>query len=117
MHAESLSGETLPGGDETLDRLADLLVEHGLCDRPAIERGRRLAAESAHRLDLVLLRLGLVTERGLAESYAALLGLPLACPERYPTTAPLLPDRLRPRFLREARALPVALEEIGRAHV
>ena len=92
---------------EPLEALGRLLVEQGQCDARGIERGRRVAAETGQRLDAVLMHLGLVTERGLAQAYAALLGLPVAGPARYPPE-PLLPERLGPRFLRQARALPVA---------
>ena len=52
-----------------------------------------------------------MTERGLAESYAALLELPIANPGRYPISEPLLAECLTSRFLRQARALPVAVED------
>jgi general secretion pathway protein E len=94
-----------------LDQLADLLVEQGHCDARTVDRGRRVAAESGQRLDKVLLQLGLVSERGLAQAYATLLGLPLATPDRYPQVEPLLPERLGARFLRASRAVPVARED------
>ncbi len=97
------------GLSHALDQLSGLLVEQGQCDARSIERGRRVAAETGQRVDSVLMHLGLVTERGLAQAYAALLGLPAAGPARYPAE-PLLPERLGPRFLRQARALPVAQE-------
>ena len=96
---------------EPLARLAALLVERGHCDARTVERGRRVAAESGQRLDAVLIQLGLVSERGLADAYAALLGVSLATPERYPTAEPLFADRLSARFLRHGRALPVAVED------
>lgn len=96
--------------DRQVELLANILVRQGGCDAPTIDRGRRVAAESGQRLDQVLLQLGLVTERGLAEGYATLLGVPLAGPARYPE-APLFPERLTPRFLRTARALPLAVED------
>src|SRR6185312_14019369 len=48
-------------------------------------------------------------ERGLAEAYAAVAGLRVASPDRYPAE-PLFADRLAARFLRQARAIPIALE-------
>jgi general secretion pathway protein E len=93
-----------------VDQLAAILLERGQCDSQTIERGRRVAAESGQRLDLVLIQLGLVTERGLAEAYATLLGVPLAGPARFPAE-PLFPERLTPRFLRTARAMPLAVED------
>ncbi len=98
-----------PEADRQVDLLASILLRQGQCDVQTIERGRRVAAESGQRLDLVLIQLGLVTERGLAEAYATLLGVPLAGPARFPE-APLYPERLTPRFLRTARACPLAVE-------
>jgi general secretion pathway protein E len=93
-----------------VELLAAMLVRQGQCDLLTLDRGRRVATESGQRLDQVLLQLGLVTERGLAEAYATLLGVPIAGPARYPE-APLFPERLTPRFLRTARAVPVAVEQ------
>ena len=95
---------------DAIDALAHLLETRGACDARTLERGARVAAESGQRLDRVLIQLGLVSERELAAAYADLLALPLATPSRYPDT-PVLPDRLAPRFLRHARALPVAAGE------
>jgi general secretion pathway protein E len=95
---------------QALEELAALLAEQGQCDARALDRARRVATETGGRLDTVLIQLGLVTERGLAGAYAALLGARIAGPERYPP-APLLDDRLTARFLRSARALPVAIED------
>jgi general secretion pathway protein E len=98
------------GPGRAIEALADRLVERGQCDQRGIERARRVAEETDQRLDNVLLQLGLVTERGLAEGYAALLGANVASPERYPSDEPLLPERLSAKFLRGIRALPLAVE-------
>jgi len=92
------------GGPEALLRL---LVARGRLDPRAVERARGMAAGG--RADALLVQLGLITERELAEGYAGLLGLPVAAPARYPAV-PVLPERLSARFLRQARALPLALE-------
>lgn len=73
----------------------------------ALERAERLSAESGERLGAVLTRLGLISERDLAEAYAALLELPLARIQDFPD-APLLEDRLSRKFLKEAHVLPLA---------
>ncbi len=92
-----------------LDRLGRLLVETGRCDARSLDRARRAAEESGGRLDTILLGLGLVSERGLTDCYAELLGLPVVATERYPVE-PILPERLTARFLRDVRALPIAFE-------
>jgi general secretion pathway protein E len=95
--------------DDRLDRLSDIMIARGLCDARGLDRARRIAEESGQRIDAVLIQLGLLTERGLATAYAELLDLPIATPARFPTE-PILPERLTGRFLRHARALPVAVE-------
>jgi general secretion pathway protein E len=90
--------------------VADRLLRQGLLDGNALERARRVAAESGKRLDNVLVQLGLVKERGLAEAQAALLGIPLANRARFPD-APLFAERLKAKFLHKACAIPLAVED------
>jgi general secretion pathway protein E len=100
----------------SLDTLVDILLRTGQCDARVLERGRRVAEDTGQRLDAVLLQLGLVSERGLADAYASLLDLPVTDATRYPLHDPLFADRLTARFLRNARALPVELVMVaGRA--
>ena len=94
----------------SLDKLTDILLRAGQCDGRGLERSRRVADETGQRLDTVLLQLGLVSERGMAEAYATLLDLPVARAEAYPQDQPLFADRLTARFLRHARALPMAMD-------
>ena len=98
----------LPPDIPPLERLCSFLVEAGQCDARTIERGRRVGKESGQRVDRVLLQLGLVSERGLAEAFAAIFRMPLARPEDYPTSESLFAERLPDRFLRGARAMPLA---------
>ena len=95
----------------SLNKLADILAQGGQCDARGLDRARRVAEETGQRLDSALLQLGLVSERGLAEAFATLLDLPLVHAGRYPRDEPLCADQLGARFLRDARALPVALED------
>ncbi|HEY1414204.1 MAG TPA: GspE/PulE family protein, partial [Rhodopila sp.] len=96
--------------DQQFDSLGDILLRLEHCDQRTLERARRVAAESDQRLDAVLIQLGLVSERGLAEAYASLLSIPVVSPERYPQQEPVLPDRLNAVFLRHARAIPIRVE-------
>ena len=93
-----------------LEQLARLLIAQGQCDARTIARANSMAGESGETMDVVLIQLGLVSERGLAQAYTTLLGCPLAGPERYPAMEPLLPDVLPSGFLRRARAVPVELQ-------
>jgi general secretion pathway protein E len=94
--------------DQQLDALGDILLRQGHCDQRTLERARRVAAESDQRLDAVLIQLGLVSERGLADAYASLLSISVTSADRYPALEPVLPDQLSATFLRHARAVPIA---------
>jgi general secretion pathway protein E len=98
---------------EVLARLGAVLIEGGTIDRRTLDRAGRVAVETGGRLDHVLTQLGLVSERGLAEALAQLVGAPLAEARDYPD-APLFLDRLKVKFLRKVRALPIAATN-GRA--
>jgi general secretion pathway protein E len=96
------------GTDESEDIIARLL-QSGRCDAIAVSRAEALGRESGLRRPQALVQLGLVSERALAETFADCLGLKIAGVERFPDE-PVLPEQLRPAFLRAARAVPVAVE-------
>ena len=98
--------------DDHLRRLGDLLIDRGLVDRRSLARAERVALDTGGRLDRVLTQLGIVSERDLAQAMSALFDAPLAAPADYPS-APLFADRLKPKFLRKAQALPVAANDAG----
>ncbi|MCH9012958.1 MAG: type II secretion system ATPase GspE [Proteobacteria bacterium] len=87
------------------------LIEAGKLEPAGLERALKLRAESGERLSALLPKLGLVSERDLAEAVAAELDLPLIGAREFPEAA-LYAERLSPRFLREAQVLPIA-EEAG----
>src|SRR6266568_1255178 len=91
---------------DALSRLGATLVGSGAIDQRTLERARRVAGETGGRIDHVLTQLGLVSERGLAEALAQLIGAPLVTAADYPD-APLFLDRLKAKFLRRARVLPI----------
>jgi general secretion pathway protein E len=83
------------------------LVENGVLPAQSLDRAERMAAESGERLELVLARLGLVSERDIAVTLAAVLGLGVAAAKDFPD-APVLEDRLNRTFLKEAQLVPLA---------
>ncbi len=103
--------ETLAGLDgashPAREALARRLIANGKLAQAGLERAARLAGESGERLELVLARLGLVSERDIAETLASLLDLPIVALEDYPR-APVLEDRLSQKFLKEAQLIPLA---------
>ena len=99
--------KTKEGGRAFAKALGDRLVAAGRIDVATLDRASRLHRESGERLDQVLTKLGMVTERDLAEALAAELALPLARPEDYPDYR-ILDNDVSARFLRESRVMPLA---------
>jgi general secretion pathway protein E len=92
--------------------LGELLIERGKLDRPGLDRAMKIREGRGERLNSLLPKLGLVSERDLAQALSDRLGLPLAEARDFPDV-PLLEDKLSPRFLREAHVLPLAEEPEG----
>jgi general secretion pathway protein E len=97
--------------DPQLDALADILLRQGHCDQRTLDRARRAAADADQRLDAILIQLGLVSERGLADAYASLLDIPVTAAAGYPALEPVLPDLLGAAFLRHTRVLPLSADD------
>ncbi|HXX86201.1 MAG TPA: type II secretion system ATPase GspE [Casimicrobiaceae bacterium] len=91
-------------------RLGEILIERGRLDQAGLERALRLQQESGDKLGVLLVTLGVVAQRDVSEALAAQLGLPLVEATGYPEL-PVLEERVSARFLREARALPLAEDE------
>src|SRR5438128_790273 len=87
-----------------------VLAGSGLLSGAALERARRLEAESGERIDRIAAKLGLVSERDLAAAYAELIGSPILDPADFPGE-PVAPDRIRRAFLEEAPGTPIADSE------
>ncbi len=92
--------------------LGELLVAHQKLTEADLQRARRVQESAGEALDTLLLKLGLVSERDLAEALAAQLQLPLVRPVDYPET-PVTHEALAPRFLKDARVIPLAEDEQG----
>ncbi len=105
-----VASPTAQDAAEALARLGPALLDSGAVDQRTLERARRVASETSGRLDRVLTQLGLISERGLAEALAELVAAPIVRPADYPDTA-LFVDRLKPKFLRKAHALPIGESE------
>jgi len=84
--------------------LDELVCSQGLASPETMTRARAVQEETGEPLDLVLTRLGLVSEAALSEAIARATGLPQASPESYPEGA-AASDRVTVRFLRDSRAI------------
>ena len=96
--------------DNALAALEQQLLDTGLCDLTVLKRAQHVAADTGSRFDLVLVQLGLLTERNLADAYVKLSGLSLAISADFPI-APLFPERLKAKFLRKSRCLPIVIAD------
>jgi general secretion pathway protein E len=91
-------------------RIGEILIERGKLDAAGLERALRLQQETHERLGALLVTLGLVAQRDIAEALSQQLDMPLVEAAGYPEL-PILEERVSARFLREARALPLAEDE------
>jgi general secretion pathway protein E len=88
-------------------RLGEILVERGKLDPANLERALKLQeGESREKIGVILLRLGMVSGRDLADALGDQLDIPLATAADYPEL-PLLEERLSAKFLRDAQAVPL----------
>ncbi len=92
--------------------LGELLVEHQKLADADLQRARRVRDSTGESLETLLVKLGLVSERDLAEALAARLNLPLVRPADYPD-APATNGAISPRFLKESRVVPLFDDEHG----
>ena len=93
-------------------RLADHLIGIGSLDKSRLDRAIRVKTESNDRLDVILIRLGMVEEKDMAKAKAELLDLPLLGPADFPSI-PVLNGKLSAKFLSEVGVLPISESEDG----
>ncbi|MEA2779985.1 MAG: ral secretion pathway protein [Rhodospirillaceae bacterium] len=87
--------------------LGALLIERGKLDPRALDRAMRVRRSDQEGLTQLLPKLGLVSERDIAEALSEQLSLPLVTAQDYPTL-PLLEGKVSVRFLHTSRVLPLA---------
>ena len=86
--------------------LCEYLVDAGKLDHGNVERAYRLQLEQEQwePIGSILVKLGLVSERDVAESLSAQLGLPLIKKQDFPDELPI-DENISHKFLKENRAL------------
>lgn len=88
---------------------ADLLANHRLRQEDFLRAAHYQRQHGGSLLSL-LVRLGLVSERDLAETQARLLKIPLIGPKDYPEDAPGI-EQISVRFMKQSRLVPIKLSE------
>jgi general secretion pathway protein E len=102
-----MGGDMLdPRSEAFADRLGTFLLERGLLDRSAVSRAKSAQAKTKERFDLVLTRLGLIQEAGIAKMLAEFLSLGFVESGDLPDR-PVLENGVRPSFLKDNRILPI----------
>ena len=96
--------------EDFAEAFARRLAEANLLDSGSLDRARRAAATTGERFDHVLAKLGLVPEAALLETLASHLGTGVATARDMPA-APVLPEIIRPQFVRSRQVLPLAAED------
>ncbi len=104
--APGASGERDPRSGAFVEDFSAILVNRGLLDTFAVRRAQRAQSQSGERFDLVLTRLGLLTESQLSEILCEHLGLVAASAADFPEAA-LFPEQLSIAFLKSSRMLPI----------
>jgi general secretion pathway protein E len=91
---------------EVAGSLDQLVLDRELVSPETLARARAVQSETGERLDAVLTRLGLISEISLAQAISRATGFRLATSDDFPAE-PVAADTLAPRFLRDARAVPL----------
>ncbi len=91
-------------------RIAQNLESIGKLSSQEYARAARLALEGGVSVWHMVAKLGLVSERELAQSFSRVLALDLLQPDDYPEV-PALEDQVSLRFMKESRLLPLYLED------
>lgn len=104
-------GDAPTGRNDAIEmRLSRLLTRKGVLDERQLARVLRVREEAGERLASLLVKLGLVSERVIAEAFAEIFELPLIDRGQYPDVA-VFNGNVSPRFLREHLALPIEEDE------
>jgi len=98
------------GAEPFAPRLIAFLQERGKLSNTDLARARRLAEESGDEILRMLVRLGLVSERDMAQAFSEVMSIPLAETSDFPESA-LVSETLSLRFLKDARVLPLREDE------
>lgn len=106
VHSASPAGPN-PRSEEFARQFGEFLFQRGILDELAVRRAQRAQSQSGERFDLVLMRLGLVTDAAMAKALAEYCELPLIAASDFPEV-PILADELEVSFLKANRILPVA---------
>ena len=90
-------------------RLGEMLIQRQLITAEDLERALEIQRERGEKIGKVLVDLGFIAMRDVLAALSDQLSIPLVTLDGPPPAAPEL-EGLAPRFLRQCRAMPVALK-------
>ena len=91
-------------------RLGEILLERGKIEAEDIERALELQLERGDKLGKILVDMGTVAHRDVLAALSDQLDVPLVAVDGVPPAAPEI-EGLSQRFLRQCRAIPIALAD------
>jgi general secretion pathway protein E len=97
-------------GEQVTDAICAQLLESGRLRAPDLKRATAYRDQNGGDLVTLLVRLGLASERDVAEAASSLLGLDLIMQSDFPDEAPEV-DGLSMRYLKQNLLLPISREE------
>ena len=96
-----------PRSEEFAKQFGDFLLEGRNLDEISVRRAQRALSQSGERFDVVLIRLGLLSDVLMAKALSDYSGMRLVSSREFPEQA-LLVDRLQVPFLKSNKILPIA---------
>ncbi|MFB3776182.1 MAG: type II secretion system ATPase GspE [Bryobacteraceae bacterium] len=91
-------------------RLGEMLIERRLIAPEDLERGLEIQRERGEKIGKILVDLGFIAMRDVLAALSEQLSLPLVSIEGPPPSSPET-ESLAPRFMRQCRFLPLAIED------
>ncbi len=108
--AAEIATPGLPSPELLEERISQQLLARGRLKEADFGRARRLHEESGGSLIALMTRIGLVSERDVAEAGAEVLNVPLVVAKDFPESPPAN-AQLSPRFMKQHTVCPIAENE------
>src|SRR6202043_262746 len=91
-------------------RLGEILMQRNLIEQDDLDRALELQRERGDKLGKILVDMGSIANRDMLAVLSEQLEIPLVALDGPPPVAPEI-DGLSPRFMRQAKVIPVALND------
>ena len=94
----------------TKPHLGEVLLGKGVVSQEELNAALNLQKQSPDRIGKLLVDIGALSEMDLVRQLGEHIGVPVVSAEDFPSV-PVVEDTLAPKFMREARCVPIAVEE------